>query len=225
MTEKGVHLRKVDIIILSVCALLVAVSVITLIVWLNQAEGKRALGPGSFSVAQDPIQDDSVHEAMPVLHFGKAMVVMSAKAKYTIAGQLVSKKRYYRSLIDELSPYDFALTWGDLPKHLDQIKFKQTSRFCLFQLKKNATIPVAYVQDHMSNNHLIPATKNIRKAMRKAKKGDLILIEGHLVDVQASKKGRTYSSWNSSVSRDDTGNGACEIIYVVSLRINDMIYE
>jgi len=218
-------LRKVDIIILSVCAFLVITSISILFIWLNQAEGHMASSQDLIYISRDPIQDDSVREAMPVLHFGKRMIVLSAKAKYTIDGHLVSKKRYYRGFMNELSPYDFALAWGELPKHLNQIKFKQTSRFCLFRLKKNATIQAGYVQDHMSNNHLIPASKNIKKALRKAKKGDLIRIEGHLVDVQGSKNGRMISSWNTSVSRDDKGNGACEIIYVKSLRINDTIYE
>ena len=218
-------MRKVDIIILSVCALLVVVSVAALLLWFNQAESSRAVQDDPINFSRDPIQDSSVREALPVLHFGKRMVVMSAKAKYTIDGQLVSKKRYTHGYMNELSPYDFALTWGDMPKYLNQIKFSQTSRFCQYKLKKNATVDPKYMQNHTSNNHLIPASKNIKKAMRKARKGDLIRIEGHLVHVETSKAGRMISSWNSSVTRKDTGDGACEIIYVTRLRIGDMVYE
>ncbi|MCB5263052.1 MAG: hypothetical protein LHW64_03820 [Candidatus Cloacimonetes bacterium] len=218
-------MRKIDIIILSVCALLVAGSAITLLLWFGKAEGSPALGNDPIDFSRDPIQDDSMREALPVLNFGKRMVVLSAKAKYTIDGQLVSKKRYLHGFMNRLAPYDFALTWGDMPQYLDQMKFRQTSRFCLYNMKKNATVDPKYVQDHMSNNHLIPASKNIQKAMKKARKGDLIRIEGHLVNVQASKNGRMISAWNSSESREDTGNGACEIIYVTRLRIGDTIYE
>ncbi|MDD4277695.1 MAG: hypothetical protein PHT37_07400 [Candidatus Cloacimonetes bacterium] len=218
-------MRKVDIIILSVCALLVVVSVAALLLWFNQAESSRAVQDDPINFSRDPIQDSSVREALPVLHFGKRMVVMNAKAKYTIDGQLVSKKRYTHSYMNELAPYDFALTWGDMPKYLNQIKFSQSSRFCLYKMKKNATVDPKYMQNHMSNNHLIPASNNIKKAMRKARKGDLIRIEGHLVHVETSKAGRMISSWNSSVTREDTGDGACEIIYVTRLRIGDMVYE
>lgn len=218
-------MRKVDIIILSVCALLVVVSVAALLLWFNQAESSRAVQDDPINLSRDPIQDSSVREALPVLHFGKRMVVMNAKAKYTIDGQLVSKKRYLHGFMNELAPYDFALTWGDMPKHLNQIKFSQSSRFCLYKMKKNAKVDPKYVQNHMSNNHLIPASNNIKKAMRKARKGDLIRIEGHLVHVETSKAGRMISSWNSSVTREDTGDGACEIIYVTRLRIGDMVYE
>jgi len=218
-------LRKVDIIILSVCALLVAVSVNMLLLSLTKAEGSRALGSDPINLSRAPIQQDSLRKALPVLHFGKRMVVMSAKATYSIDAQLVSKKRYLHGFMNELAPYDFALVWGDMPLYLKQMKFRQTSRFCLFNMKKNATVTPQYVQNHMSNNHLIPASKNIKKAMKIARKGDLIRIEGHLVDVEASRNGRMIAAWGSSVSREDTGNGACELIYVTLLRIGDTIYE
>ncbi len=218
-------MRKVDIIILSVCAILVATSLLTLLLWLNQAEGSPAMELDYLDIARDPLQEDSIQEALPVLKFGKYKLIMSSKAKYTIDGKLVSKKRYSHGVMNRLAPYDFALAWGDLPQYLDQIKFKQTSRFCLFFLKKDATVAVKYVEEHMSNNHLIPASKNIKKAMRKARKRDSIRIEGHLVNVQVSSNGRVISSWNSSVSREDTGNGACELIYVTRLRIDDIVYE
>ena len=218
-------MRKVDIIILSVCAMLVAGSVITLLLWLNQAEGSPAPQQDLLDLARAPIQADSVRVTLPELQLGKDTIGLNAKAAYTIDAQLVSKKRYHHGYMHQLAPYDFALTWGDLPQYLDQLKFSQTSRFCLYNLKKNATVNPQYVQKHMSNNHLIPATKNIAKALRKARKGDLIRIEGHLVDVEASRNGAVVSSWNTSVSREDTGNGACEIIYVTRIRIGDMIYE
>lgn len=218
-------MRRVDIIILSVCALLVTVSVSLLLLSLTKAEGSQALESDPINVSRDPIQADSLREALPVLNFGKRMVVMSAKATYTIDGQLVSKKHYLHGFMNDLAPYDFALVWGDMPLYLKQMTFRQTSRFCLFNMKKNATIDPQYVQFHMSNNHLIPATKNIKKAMQKARKGELIRIEGHLVDVEASRNGRMIAAWGSSVSREDIGNGACELIYVTRLRIGDTIYE
>jgi hypothetical protein len=223
--ERSFFLRKADIIILTICAVTVFVSALTVFSWLNQAEGFPAASGDILAIDQDPLQDSSIREAMPVLHFGKKMIVLSAKAKYQIDGVLVSKKRYYRGFMSDLAPYDFALIWADVPNLQDQLKFKQVVRYCLFYLKKDATVDPLYVQNHMSNNHLIPASKNIRKAMRKAKKGDLIRLQGHLVDVEASHGGRLLSTWRSSETREDTGSGACEIIYVTSLRINDMVYR
>jgi hypothetical protein len=40
--------------------------------------------------------------------------------------------------------------------------------------------------------------------------GQIVTLDGYLVNA-TGPEGRT---WNSSLTRDDTGNGACELIYV-----------
>ena len=77
----------------------------------------------------------------------------------------------------------------------------------------------------MANTHLIPASDNIRKAMRFARKGDTVKLDGYLVNVEALKDGTIKSTWHSSTSREDKGNGACEILYVKNLQIGDRIYR
>lgn len=124
-----------------------------------------------------------------------------------------------------LSPYDYAIIWGKAPEYLPYLKFDQIVRFCLFEYKNGAPIDIEYLSAHMSNNHLIPSTLNLRRAFSTAKKKDLVSIDGFLVYVSSTDKQNRSSTWNSSLSRDDKGNGACEIIYVTRLRINDKVYE
>lgn len=210
---------------MSACGLILLLSIVIVYSWLNQPEGIPAETDDPFQIKLDPLQDNSSNPPMPVLHFGKKMIILSAKAAYQIDGVLISKKRYYRGFMNDLSPYDFALAWGDVPDMRDEVEFSQVIRYCLFKLKSGSSIDPGYIQNHMSNNHLIPANKNIRRAMAKAKHDDKIRIQGHLVDVEASQNGHLLSTWRSSDRRDDTGNGACEIIYVKSLRINNMVYR
>ena len=124
-----------------------------------------------------------------------------------------------------LSPYDYAIIWGNAPSYLPYLKFDQIVRFCLFKLKSDSPVDATYLNSHMGNNHLIPATVNIRKALSKARKKDLVVIEGYLVSVLAKDRKNRIYTWKSSLSRDDKGNGACEIIYVTSLRIDERIYH
>jgi hypothetical protein len=49
-------------------------------------------------------------------------------------------------------------------------------------------------------------------------------MEGYLVDVYANVKGNTYN-WNTSLSRDDRGDGSCEILYLKKLKVNYRVYE
>lgn len=177
------------------------------------------------NLRQDPIQATADSVTLPTLVFGNKQFVLIPQAQYSIDGYLVSRKHYLRGLMKQLSPWDYALVWNDIPQHLKYLKFDQMVRFCLYHVKNGAPITPIEMERSFSNNHLIPATKNIRKALALAKKGDLIRLKGYLVNVTASQDGRILSHWNSSTNRTDRGNGACEIIYVNSLRINDLEYE
>ena len=68
-----------------------------------------------------------------------------------------------------------------------------------------------------SNNHLIPADTRVKKAIKKIKKGDHIRITGYLVYIDGKKSDGTTFFWNSSTTRDDDGDGACEVIYVTDV--------
>jgi hypothetical protein len=176
-------------------------------------------------ISSDPIQTADIDTIIPGIVLSGSHFSITPKARYKISGMLISKRRYLRGYMSRLSPFDYALIWGKVPQYLDYLKFDQIVRFCLFKYKKGLPISIEYIGNHLSNNHLIPSTKNIRKALGKAKKEDLIILDGYLVKVFGKdKKGRT-TSWSSSMNRTDDGNGACEIIYVTRLRINNDIYE
>lgn len=177
------------------------------------------------NIDHDPVQSPDTLLSIAPIQLGNARFLLTAKAKYTINGMLVSKRRYRRGFMSRLSPYDYALIWGDVPKMLPRLKFSQTYRFCFFNYKISAPVDVQYVQRHMSNNHLIPSTDNIRKALKKARKKDLVRLEGYLVDVVANSQRKGTSNWKTSLVREDAWGGACEIIYITRLQIADKIYE
>jgi hypothetical protein len=178
----------------------------------------------AFDISGDPIQfPDSTQ--LPAVSYNGSQFEFTVKAKYDINGMLVSKHRYPRGLMRNLSPYDYALVWGKVPEQLEHLKFSQAYRYCLFSFKGIAPVDKQYIQNHMSNNHMIPSTPNLRKALKTARKGDLVGIEGYLVNVKATQGNRVLSRWKTSTVREDTGDGACEIIYVTRLRIKDKIYE
>jgi hypothetical protein len=58
--------------------------------------------------------------------------------------------------------------------------------------------------------HLIPADGQVRDALERVRRGQLVHLEGFLVDASRADGWQ----WHSSLSREDTGNGACELVYV-----------
>lgn len=177
------------------------------------------------SLDKNPLQNDKVQADLPPMQKGKIKYFFTPRASYKISGLLVSKRNYFRGPTGYLSPYDYALVWGSVPQYLPYLKFSQTYRYCLFTYKYSASVDINYVQLHFSNNHIIPANSNIRKALKYAKKHSLVEIEGYLVNVMINIKGKGTSNWNTSTRRDDKGDGACEIIYVTRLRLGDRVYE
>ena len=65
------------------------------------------------------------------------------------------------------------------------------------------------------NLHLIPANDRVRDAILRARVGQVIAFSGQLVDVRAS----TGWSLNTSLTRDDNGPGACEVVYVETFEL------
>ena len=56
----------------------------------------------------------------------------------------------------------------------------------------------------------IGTKKEIAKQLSKVQKDDLIYLKGHLVEVRA----QDGWIWRSSLTREDTGNGACELFLI-----------
>jgi hypothetical protein len=216
-------MKIVDKIVLLVFTASVIVALYVGYSMLTAAEYEPALG--SIDYSKDPIQTPLPNYALPAITRGQYTISLSLKAEYKIAGVIVSTRRYRGGIMNWLSPYDYSIVWGNVPSQLQYLKFKQMIRFCMFSYDYGAPIDLEYIATHFSNNHMIPATDNIRKALKLGRKGDLVEVEGYLSFVTVKGKKGFSSTWNSSLDRIDKGNGACEIIYVTALRINDRIYR
>jgi hypothetical protein len=62
---------------------------------------------------------------------------------------------------------------------------------------------------------MVPANKKVKKTLKGLREGDLVTLRGYLVDVDHE----TGWFWRTSMSREDTGAGACEIVYVESVSV------
>lgn len=58
--------------------------------------------------------------------------------------------------------------------------------------------------------HMIPATPAVAERLADLDEGRRVRLTGWLVDIETTDGYR----WSTSLRRDDSGNGACEIVYV-----------
>ena len=92
---------------------------------------------------------------------------------------------------------------------LKQISISQGGRFYSWRAM-SYPVPRSIIETHSANMHMIPAKDDIERRLKSVRAGHLVHIKGYLVEV-TSKDG---FRWKSSLTRSDTGAGACELIWV-----------
>ena len=180
----------------------------------------------SIDTIQVPVQS-SLWSNEPVMISKKNLqLTLTPQATYKIGAIVLSKKKYSSDWSSQISPYDLALGWGGVSRqeNLDYIKFKQVLRWYRYHYDTQCPISQDYISKHSSNHHIIPANSNIAKAVKSIRKKDIVELEGNLVNVKGKYKGKSVY-WNTSTTRDDTGNGSCEILYVTKIKIGHYIYR
>jgi hypothetical protein len=147
-------------------------------------------------------------------------------AQYKITARILSKKHYTFDDLSDIVPYDFALGWGVLASnHYDnQVKFNQYSRWYHFIRSQNCSLSEEYIYQHSANTHIIPANQNIKKTIAKTKHHAIIELEGYLVRIESHQNVGTRT-FESSLSRLDTGAGACEVMYVNKVTMGRKEYK
>jgi len=147
---------------------------------------------------------------------------------YDISALVVGRMNYQIFSIykySSLLPIDLGLIWGSNVAgkvYQDKrIKFRQDSRWCWVWWNGDAVFNL----DEFSNNHLLTREKYLSSEAKKVNRGDQIRIKGKLVNITATPlggnkiPGQNTITWKSSTTREDSGAGACEIIYVEEIKV------
>jgi hypothetical protein len=169
----------------------------------------RPMHHGNGIIAPDAPLQEALKDADSFQYEGYTIKPL---ASFKLKARVLSRKRYRFDLGAELSPIDLALGWGPMSDEavLNKLKISQMARFFYWETDGNLPKPYEQICANASNMHMIPANKYIRGTLFKVRPGQLISIEGYLVSV-TGKKGMI---WQSSLSRTDTGRGACELVWV-----------
>ncbi|MDE1894174.1 MAG: hypothetical protein KGJ96_01095 [Xanthomonadaceae bacterium] len=191
--------------------LLIAATVMLVLLGIMVHGRHRPLHPGpGVLAAAAPIQVDIEHGAQ----LQRGNVTLTTRARFDITARVLSREDYRWGDDARLVPEDLALGWGRMSDSsvLAHIDISQSGRFYYWHTRKYP-IPRREIETSSANMHMIPADAGVSHQLEQVRVGQLIHIEGFLVD--ASRPGGWH--WNTSMTRDDTGAGACELVYVESL--------
>ena len=183
--------------------------------WRLHVDPTRAAGePEQVPVADAPaIEFEARHHRVRLV----------PRASYRITGYAAETSRKLLDQWDFVMPLDVALVWGPVadPVVLQHMKFHLSERYVSYWY--DGATPagvVAKLASHVANHHLIPADEEVAKALDRIRVGDLVALRGRLVDVEVRDAGdRQVFRSRTSLTRDDVGSGACEILWVESAEV------
>jgi hypothetical protein len=156
----------------------------------------------------EPLQTDMV--AIPTVSHGRWK--LTARARYEITARILSREDYRFDLLSDLVPEDLALGWGPMSDNrvLGAFEITQSARFYTWRPVKDLPIPRQDVIGHSANTHVIPADPGVRSQLARLRVGQVVHLTGFLVDA-ARNDG---VSVHTSLTRSDSGAGACEVMLV-----------
>ena len=171
--------------------------------------------PPGIVAPEEPLQEN----LEPPPRFEANGYTFYKRAHYDITARVLRRENYHIDGGANLAPVDLAVGWGPLSDSavIDQLEITQMGRFFFWKPKDPQRMPVPFgtMITHAAQMHIIPSTREIESRVKRLHPGQVITIEGYLVDI----RGPQGFTWNTSLTRNDTGAGACEIVWVESLRV------
>jgi hypothetical protein len=145
--------------------------------------------------------------------------------RYEIYGLVVSKYNTdswwgwaHKAWNDHLNVTDLCVVWGTnaLGGGYHDLSFSSGQWTCNFETSSEAAWQ-AFDVNKISNNHLLTDNPQLAKKLKNIRIGDQIYLAGHLANYKHFS-GNGFARGTSTV-RTDTGNGACETIFVSEVNV------
>lgn len=149
----------------------------------------------------------------PVLRWRKGDYIFRGQAIFRAHVRLLHTARYRFDAGARLAPMDFAVGWNEMarPEVYQALDISQRWRWYQYEYSGAPPIDPRAISRNSSNIHLVPADDAVWRKLKSFHRGNLIYLEGILVYIS----GPDGWQWLSSLSRNDTGDGACELLWVI----------
>lgn len=182
--------------------------------WDLYAHRPLARPPGVL-VTNEPQQREPTHSA-PIV---RDDFTLQPLADFEFEARVLLVSRYRWDAESALAPYDLGIGWQRMSDTavIDRLALSQSARFLSWRWQDAPPIPADEITRSAANVHVIPANAMIARQIAGLRSGQRVHARGVLVEASRSDGWR----WRSSLRRDDGGHGACELMYVESLDVED----
>lgn len=174
-------------------------------------EGEVVYAPG-IRIAEQPYQQKLIDASSLNLDGYR----ITPLAEFSLKAKVLGKKSYFWGREADISPLDLVLGWEGMSDQavVDRISIRQSNRWYFWQANE-MPLPKREIERSSANMHMIPASPLIEDLLEDIRKGEFIFLSGQLVRVDAGDGW----NWQSSLSRDDVGARACEVVWVEDIRV------
>jgi hypothetical protein len=174
--------------------------------------GRAVHAPDGVLAPADPIQTAGADGGK----IRKGHWTLTIRANYMITARVLAREPYHFDAMSDLVPEDLALGWGPMSdsRILRTIEISQSNRFYYWRASAQTGIGREAIITHSANTHVIPEDSGIARALARLRPGQVVTLSGSLVDA-ARDDGRWV---RTSLVRNDTGAGACEVMLVTAVR-------
>lgn len=186
---------------------------LVLIGWWLSPPSERTRPPGVLA-AEAPVQTGIVDGAS----FVHDTFRITPLAEFRIDARVLGRETYRFDAGAALAPIDLALGWGRMSDSIviERLAISQSGRWYNYRWgAEGPPLPPEEIRMSSANMHLIPADAAVANLLEQVRVGDLVRLEGKLVQADGEDGWR----WRSSLTREDSGGGACELIWVESVTL------
>jgi hypothetical protein len=176
-------------------------------------QNRPVRAPDGILAPADPVQVDIPDGARARIgHW-----TLTVRAHYRITARILSLERYHWDSLSSLVPEDLALGWGVMSDNraLQAVDISQSDRFYYWREPGGTPLSREAIIDHSANTHVIPADELVARELRHLRPGETVTLTGDLVD--GVRDDGTYI--HTSLTRTDTGPGACEVMLVRDVEV------
>lgn len=141
---------------------------------------------------------------------------MRPLAAFALEARVLGREDYSFDRNARLSPTDLALGWQRMadPAVYKRLDISQGGRWYRYRWgAEGPPLPQREIVRSSANMHLVPANAAVADAIDRVKEDQTVRLQGWLVEIRSEDGWQ----WRSSLTREDSGDGACELIYVCQL--------
>jgi hypothetical protein len=180
--------------------------------WLWWPEGEIARAPGVLAPAI-PVQRAAEDTALQLVKDGYQILPL---ARFELEARVLGVERYRFDRGASLAPVDLALGWGRMSDSamLERISISQLGR-AYYWSTRDFPIPRHEIERSSANMHMVPGNDAVARRLKEVRRGSLVSLSGYLIEARRPDGWR----WMSSLSREDTGEGSCELVWIERLEL------